>query len=426
MSTKKEKSRKHVGVGKELQTAGYNPHKIEAAGKNLFDRVVSILEQAKADISKAVNSNMVIAYWLIGREIVEEIQKGEQRAEYGKSTIENLSKKLTDKYGKGFSATNLKYTRMFFQTFSDREPVIRHLPGDEFNSRKISLIESTELSRDQKSHLQSDVLKDLDKAVNKRDEIRGFSPYLSWTHYRTLARVENRNERLFYEIEAEKENWSVSHLERQIHSFLFARLLKSKDKKGVMELTRKGLELRQPADAIKNPYVLDFLGLPESVKLHETKFEEAIIDNLQSFLLELGKGFAFVARQKRISTEHSEFYIDLVFYNFHLKCFVLIDLKTGRLTHQDVGQMDMYVRMFDDLQKGDGDNPTVGLILCAEKDKAIAKYSVLNENRQLFASKYMMYLPTEEELATEIEREKKLIEIGMKKRQEDRNGQGRE
>jgi len=226
-------------------------------------------------------------------------------------------------------------------------------------------------------------------------------------------KVENRNERLFYEIEAEKEKWDVKHLQRQIHTFLFARLLKSKDKAGVMDLTQKGHTLNKPSDLIKNPYVLDFLGLAESEKFHESKLEEAIIKKIQAFMLELGKGFAFVARQKRISTETKEFYIDLVFYNYHLKCFVLIDLKTGELTHQDVGQMDMYVRMFDDLQKGEGDNPTVGLILCTEKDKAIVKYSVLKENKQLFASRYMLYLPSEEELARELEREKRLIEMDM-------------
>ena len=203
----------------------------------------------------------------------------------------------------------------------------------------------------------------------------------------------NHNERLFYEIEAEKEKWSVGHLERQINTFLFARLLKSRDKEGVMQLVRDGQRIEKPSDVIKNPYILDFLGLPESEKLHEIKLEHAIISNIQSFLLELGgKGFAFVARQKRMTTEDSHFIIDLVFYNFYLKCFVLIDLKVGKLTHQDVGQMDMYVRMFDDLQRTENDNPTVGIILCSEKDKAIVKYSVLNENRQLFASKRILFL----------------------------------
>jgi len=381
---------------------------IEISGDKLFDRIVSILEQAKSNAVKAVNSNMVIAYWLIGREIVEEIQQGEDRAEYGKRVIENLSIKLTERYGKGFSGTNIKYFRLFFQTYIDREPAIRHLPSDELpEARKLHPASGESQIR----HSSGDVSEDLSKSVNKGNEINGFSPFLSWTHYRTLAKVEHKNERLFYEIEAEKERWSVSHLQRQISTFLFARLLKSKDKEGVMQLSRDGQIIEEPSDAIKSPYILDFLGLPESEKFHESRMEQAIIDNIQSFLLELGKGFAFVARQKRISTETKEFYVDLVFYNYYLKCFVLVDLKTGELTHQDVGQMDMYVRMFDDLERGEDDNPTVGIILCSEKDRTIVKYSVLNEHRQLFASKYMMYLPTEEELARELEREKRSIEM---------------
>lgn len=368
---------------------------ITVSGSKLLDRVVSILDQARANVIKAVNSNMVIAYWLIGREIVQELQHGDQRAEYGKQVIETLSRELNARYGKGFSATNIKYFRLFYQTYADREPIIRHKACDE----------------SEKGHTPCDVLDDLRLAVDKSIEIQGFSPLLSWSHYRTLTQVEHKNERLFYEIEAEKAGWSVPDLQRQIHTFLFARLLKSRDKAGVMALAQKGQIIETASDMIKNPYILDFLGLPESKKLHESKLEQAIIENLQNFLLELGKGFAFVARQKRISTEHSEFYIDLVFYNYHLKCFVLIDLKTGRLTHQDVGQMDMYVRMFDDLQKPEGDNPTVGLILCRQKDKTIAKYSMLNESRQLFASQYMMYLPTEEELARELDRGKKRIEM---------------
>ncbi len=367
---------------------------ITVSGSKLLDRVVSILDQARANVIKAVNSNMVIAYWLIGREIVQELQHGDQRAEYGKQVISTLSGELNVRYGKGFSATNIKYFRLFYQTYADREPIIRHKVCDE----------------SEKSHTPCDVLDDLRLAVDKPTEIQGFSPLLSWSHYRTLTQVEHKNERLFYEIEAEKVGWSVPDLQRQIHTFLFARLLKSQDKAGVMALAQKGQVIETASDVIKNPYILDFLGLPESKKLHESKLEQAIIDNLQDFLLELGKGFAFVARQKRISTEHSEFYIDLVFYNYHLKCFVLIDLKTGKLTHQDVGQMDMYVRMFNDLQKPEGDNPTVGLILCRQKDKTIAKYSMLNESRQLFASQYMMYLPTEEELARELDRGKRLIE----------------
>jgi len=198
----------------------------------------------------------------------------------------------------------------------------------------------------------------------------------------------------------------VTVLERQIHSFLFARLLKSRDKAGVLALADQGQTVRQPIDVIKQPYVLDFLNLPDQKQLHESDIESAIIENLQPFLLELGKGFAFVARQYRVTTESQNFFLDLVFYNFLLKCFVLIDLKIGRLEHQDVGQMDMYLRIFDDLKRGEGDNPTVGLILCAEKDEIVARYSILHESQQMFASKYMLYLPTEDELRNELARER--------------------
>lgn len=222
--------------------------------------------------------------------------------------------------------------------------------------------------------------------------------------------VENRTERLFYEIEAEKDGWSVRHLERQIHTLLFARLLKSRDKASLLDLASEGQVIRKPADALKDPYVLDFLDLPDSDKLHESDLESAIIRQLQDFLLELGKGFAFVARQKRLAYEDEHFYVDLVFYNTFLKCYVLIDLKIGKLTHQDIGQMDSYVRLFDDRFTTKGDNPTIGLILCAEKNEAIARYSVLSESKKIFAARYVKYLPTEEELRREIERERRLVD----------------
>lgn len=363
----------------------------------LFDRVVSILEQARANVVRAVNSNMVIAYWLIGREIVQEIQGGEERAEYGKQIVKELSLKLTEKYGKGFSTTNLWYFRQFYMVFADRLPEILHKPCGEFSSNKNPL-------------KPCGVLEDMRLAIEKSATIKGFSPILSWSHYRTLTKVDHKNERLFYEIEAEKEGWSVPVLERQIHSFLFARLLKSRDKDGVLALVREGHAIKTPADTMKDPYVLDFLGIPDGQKLHESFLEKAIIDNLQSFLLELGKGFAFVARQKRLQYEDEFFYVDLVFYNCILKCYLLIDLKIGELTHQDIGQMDSYVRMFDDKYITEGDNPTIGLILCAKKNETIARYSVLKDSKQLFASKYMLYLPTEEELQLELERERRMIE----------------
>ncbi|MBF0408347.1 MAG: DUF1016 family protein [Candidatus Riflebacteria bacterium] len=411
MSLKKTaRIKQTIRAKKEFPIVDYSIQPIIISGNNLFSRVISILEQARANVIKTVNSNMILAYWLIGREIVNELQNGEHRAEYGKQIIENLSKKLTEKYDRGFSTTNLWYFRQFYLVYADRSPLILHKHCGEFSdSEKLhKACEESEIPPK-----PSGIIDDMDLAINKASKIVGFSSLLSWSHYRTLTQVENKNERLFYEIEAEKQNWSVPDLERQIHSFLFARLLKSRDKEGLIALTRDGQVIETTSDIIKDPYILDFLGLPESNKIHESKLEDAIIENIQSFLLELGKGFAFVARQKRISTEHSEFYIDLVFYNYYLKCFVLIDLKTGKLTHQDVGQMDMYVRMFDDLVRASDDNPTVGLILCSEKDRAIVKYSVLNENKQLFASKYMLYLPSEEELRRELEREKRIIERAM-------------
>jgi len=366
-------------------------------GKNLFDRVVSILEQARSNVVRAVNNNMVIAYWLIGREIVQQIQGGDERAEYGKQVIEQLSAELNNKYARGFSTTNLRYFRTFYTAYSDRIPEIRHIGGGEFKATG-------------KRHTQSGVLAAMEMAVKQIGIKRGFSPNIGWSHYRALMNVEHQNERLFYEIEAEAEGWEVKHLERQIHTFLFARLLKSRDKGTVLELACQGQRINTPADTIKNPYILDFLGLPDSEVHHESEIEKAIIDNLQSFLLELGKGFAFVGRQKRMQFDDDYFYIDLVFYNCILKCYLLIDLKIGELAHQDVGQMDSYVRMFDDKYIAEGDNPTIGLILCAKKNKTIARYSVLNDGKQLFASKYMLYLPTEEELRRELERERRLIE----------------
>ena len=372
---------------------------------DLFDRIAFILDQARANVVRSVNNQMVIAYWLIGREIVQAAQGGDERAEYGKKVLEELSARLSQRYGRGFSVTNLRYFRLFYQIYSERLPEIRHMTCDE--SGRLDGIS-------QNHHKACDVLEDISLAVQQSECMGGFSPVLSWSHYRTLTKVENRNERLFYEIETEKEGWTVEHLERQINTFLFARLLKSRDKVGLMKLTREGHNPKNPIDTIKEPYILDFLGLPDSDVLHESKLEKAIISNLQSFLLELGKGFAFVGRQKRLQFDDDFFYIDLVFYNCILKCYLLIDLKIGELTHQDVGQMDSYVRIFDDRYITLGDNPTIRLILCSKKNETIAKYSVLNNSKQLFASKYMLYLPTEEELKREIQHQRQLIEEGSK------------
>jgi len=389
MKTEKNKGTKGKAAG------------VQPQDRTLFDRVASILDQARANAVRSINNQMIIAYWLIGREIVQELQRGDERAEYGRKVLDDLSTMLTARYGKGFSVTNLRYFRLFYQTYADRVPEIHHMACDELDSSD---------GNKQIHHTTCDELEVMSHSIENSECTRGFSPFLSWSHYRTLTKVENKSERLFYELEAEKEGWSVVDLQRQINTFLFARLLKSRDRAGLMELTRKGNSPKTPVDAIKDPYILDFLALPDSPVLHESSIEKAIISNLQSFLLELGKGFAFIGRQKRLQFEDDFFYIDLVFYNCILKCYLLIDLKIGELTHQDIGQMDSYVRMFDDKYITEGDNPTIGLILCSRKNETIVKYSVLNNSKQLFASKYMLYLPTEEELKREIEHHRQLLE----------------
>ncbi len=362
----------------------------------LFDRIAGILEQARARAVRAVNSEMVVAYWQIGREIVEHLQQGSRRAEYGDQLLQTLSEQLCARFGRGYSVSNLRYFRLFYQAFAERKPGIRHFTRDESAAPKIH-------------HGARDVFEDLVGAAHD-PRLEGFSDRLSWTHYRTLAQVEHPAERCFYEIEAEREGWNVPHLERQIHTLLFARLLKSRDKAGVMALARRGQVLERPIDALKGPYVLDFLALPESPSLRERDVETAILDKLQHFLLELGKGFAFVGRQRRVTFEDENFYIDLVFYNVVLKCYLLVDLKLGRLTHQDVGQMDSYVRLFDDQCTTEGDSPTIGLILCAQKNETVARYSVLHESEQLFAARYVTYLPSVEELQRELAKERRLLE----------------
>ncbi len=357
------------------------------SAKNLFDRVVSILEEARANVVRSVNSNMTLAYWHIGQEIVQELQGGAERAEYGKRILEDLSERLTKKYGEGFSITSLKYFRTFYITYADRIPAISRPTGDQ-------------LSADQKGRPLGDQLEKVQKA---------FHPNLSWSHYRALMRVESENARDFYEIEALRCGWDKRTLERQISTLFYERILKSRDKAGMLK-DAVSKDQVQPIEILKEPYILEFLGLPNSPKLRESKLEEALIANLQYFLLELGRGFSFVARQKHIRIGNKDFYVDLVFYNYQLKCFVLIDLKVGDLTHQDIGQMDAYIRMYEEQFKVPDDNPTIGLILCSDKEDAVVHYSVLKENKKLFASRYKLVLPDEDELRKEIERERRLIE----------------
>ena len=347
---------------------------------------------------RTVNTTMVVAYWHVGREIVEFVQRGSKRAEYGERVLDVLSARLRDRIGRGYSTTNLRYFRTFYLAFRDRAPEIRHIRGGESDEAPTTAIDIR--------HIRGGVSQTTPGASN----LDGFSPVLGWSHYRLLMNVDHEGARSFYEIEAERNAWPVDHLERQIHTQLFARLLKSRNKKGLMDLARRGQIVERPIDVMKSPVVLDFLDLPESEALRESHLETAILSKLSQFLLELGKGFAFVARQKRLTFESEEFYVDLVFYNVILKCYLLIDLKLGKLAHQDVGQMDSYVRMFDAQGRTAGDGPTIGLILCAEKNEAIARYSVLHEHKQLFAAKYVTHLPSVEELERELERDRRLAE----------------
>lgn len=332
--------------------------KVEIVDVNLFDNVCGVLNNAQQKAYSAVNFAMVEAYWNIGRLIVER-QGGEERATYGNGLITGLSKQLTTEYGRGFTATNLKYMRQFYLAF-------------------------------QKSHALRD--------------------QLSWTHYRLIMKVEDLQAREYYLEECANGNWSTRQLERQINSFCYERLLASRDKSGIAEEIIKKEPKKTPKDIIKDPYVLEFMGLDPNVKYYETELEQALMDHLQKFLLELGRGFAFEARQKRISFDGRHFYIDLVFYNYILKCFVLIDLKTGDLTHQDIGQMQMYVNYYTRELMNEGDNPPIGIILCTDKSESVVKYTFPEGgNPQIFTSKYKPYLPTEEELMREIETEKNLL-----------------
>ena len=325
---------------------------------SIYKEIKSILEQARNKVYKVANSTMVEAYWNIGRVIVEK-QGGNNKAEYGTALIKNLSKKMTKEFGKGFTVANLKNMRQFYLIFQ--------------------------------------------KSYALRSE-------LTWTHYRLLMRVENENARNFYIEECIKSNWSTRQLERQITTLFYERLLSSKDKEKVSkEIYKLEPQIKKAEDIIKDPYVLEFLGLPENTNFLEKNLEQALIDHLQKFLLELGRGFSFVARQKRITFDGRHFYIDLVFYNYLLKCFVLIDLKVGDLTHQDLGQVQMYVHYFEEEMMNEGDNPPIGIVLCADKSDSIVKYTLSKNETQVFASKYKAYLPSEEELLSEIKKEYNML-----------------
>ncbi len=337
----------------------------------LFDRIKELVLSARNTVRHAINATMVQTYWEIGRTIVEDEQAGKERAAYGKMQLKVLSTSLTAELGKGFSVSNLKNMRQFYLLFPKRQSV----PSE-----------------------------------------------LSWTHNCILMRVENPMAREWYVQEAISENWSSRALERQIGTLYYERLLSSKERSPVEVEAKTNTDslALNPKYYLRDPYVLDFLNLPIASVL-ESDLEQDLIENLQAFLLELGKGFAFVERQQRISTDDGDFYIDLVFYNYHLKCFLLIDLKMHKLSHQDVGQMDMYVRMYEEKKRRHDDNPTIGLILCSQGNETVVKYSVLNDSKQLFSSKYVTELPSEEELRKELDRERKLIQLRLEESESDDN-----
>jgi predicted nuclease of restriction endonuclease-like (RecB) superfamily len=373
---------------------------------NFITELKQIIASARKLAYSAINFAQVQQNWLIGQRIVEQEQNGKARAEYGKRVIELASKELTAEFGRGFSKTNLKNFKDFYLTFSDFQ--ISQVAPD-FFQKQMSQAATDQLSILQtlSAESQNPILQ-----IPFTESVKTL-PKLSWTHYERLLRVKNEAARAWYLKEAAEQMWSYRTLDRNISTLYYERMLSSQAKKVVKnEMEEKTAVFQNDKlEFIKNPAIVEFLGLPSNAGYAETSLEQTIIDQMQKFLLEIGKGFSFVARQQLVRTETQNFYIDLVFYNFILKCFVIVELKTDKLSHQDIGQLDMYVRMYDDLKRGEGDNPTIGILLCTETDKTIAQYSVLKENKQLFASKYIPYLPTEQELIDEIERQKAILKI---------------
>ena len=344
---------------------------IEKSNSKFYNKVVELLKEARKSVVKTVNKTMVLTYFEIGKIIVEEEQKGKSRAEYGKQILKGLSEKLTSEFGKGFSIRNLEQMRKFYLVYG------KH----------------TENKIDTKTQTLSAEL-----VNNKMPDFK-----LSWSHYLFLMGLDDIKERTFYEIEAYNNNWSLRELRRQFDTALYQRLVLSRDKKGVKKLSEKGQILEKPEDTVKDPYILEFLGLPEDKKYSETELEQKLIDKLEHFLLELGKGFAFIGRQVRFTFEEEHFRVDLVFYNRILQSFVLIDLKIGKLTHQDLGQMQMYVNYYDRFVKMEHENKTIGIVLCRKKNDAIVEITLPENNEQIFASKYLTALPSKEELKRLIE-----------------------
>jgi predicted nuclease of restriction endonuclease-like (RecB) superfamily len=363
-------------------------NRLVRVGKQLYDRVRGIIESARAGAARSVDTAQVVSNWLIGREIVEEEQGGEKRAAYGRRMLEKLAVKLLAEYGEGYSVSNLRYCRQFsvdYPGLLGATPIHQPLVGELGDLAEAAPIPQPPVAESWRPGI--------------------LSRSLCWRHYLALIRVDTRAKRDFYEIEAVKNNWSGRELERQINSLLYERLALSKDKAGVMELATKGQEISKPGDVFKDPLVLDFLGVPATSKLTESDLEEALIANMQKFLLELGRGFAFVARQERLTLDGDLFFVDLVFYHAVLKCYALVELKVGKLTHQDLGQMLFYVNYFDRERRTEGDGPTLGLILCTDKNDAVVQYTLGEANKAIFANRYKLHLPSEAELMEEVRRE---------------------
>lgn len=333
----------------------------------IINDIKQILKQARQNACRSINKAMLGAYWLVGKRIVEEEQQGESRAAYGKAIIENLSKQLQEEFGKGFSIRNIEQMRIFYLEYPIPQTVSAELPT--------RLASETMLTKLETPNFQ-----------------------LTWSHYQMLLRISDKEERAFYEIESAKNQWSVRELKRQFDSALYIRLSLSKDKEGIKALATQGHVIEKPQDAIKDPYILEFLGLKEHHQYSESDLENKLIDKLEYFLLELGTGFTFVSRQKRISFEERHFYIDLVFYNRILRCFVLIDLKIGDLKHQDLGQMQMYVNYYDRYVKLEDENKTIGIVLCRDKSETLVEITLPEGNEHIFASRYQTVLPSKEEL----------------------------
>jgi predicted nuclease of restriction endonuclease-like (RecB) superfamily len=388
MATTKPK-RKASALAK---STAHSPDKVVA-------RVVAILESAQDRVARSVNSTQVVANWLVGRELVEGEQAGARKGGYGERLIDALAEALSARFGRGYSATNLRWFRQFYLEYPALLPN-HHTLRDE-------LPVPGQLSTTQIHHAASD---ESSSAAEAGFPVGTLNPNLSWTHYRLLLKVNRKPARSFYELEAARNRWSARELERQIASLLFDRLAKSKDKAGVMRLATQGHEVVRPIDVLKDPVVMEFLGLPASPRLVESQLEQALIDNLTQFLLELGKGFAFVSRQERLTLDGDHFYIDLVFYHVILKCYVLIDLKVGKLTHADLGQLQFYVNYYDRERRTIADGPTLGLILCSDKNDAVVKYTLgEQQQRNIFTSRYQLHLPTVEELQAELQREMRFL-----------------